>query len=545
MKTIITIILFPLIFLLSLISCKKDNCTFCNDNPDINANRGNVVANAGRDTTYEWPKDSILLDGSGSTTSIGNITQYSWSKVSGPDVIIVNPYSAKTILLDIMGGDYIFELKVRNSNGATATSLIKLRLVYNCNELELQVVKGPGRISKIGEMPIFLGNIDPFVFDNKIIVTNTKNGGLVDNFEIYNLNTKTWVSDYTARSNFFKGGQSIMNMGNYLGLVESTTNTYNLYDIKDNQWIRNIFPVKYGSTISKYKDFIFSGGGINNYSFAEDIVTVYNNNNASTNTINLSEARSGICIVGNKNKVFFAGGFRSIYIPASIYDDDPYPYNFTTRVDIYDLNTKNWKIAELSEERAGITAIVSGEKVIFSGGYNNKINDQYTVNSDLIDIYDMTNDSWTHTFMIDPSLIYSKKYIIENKILFIPENVPGRSDKLYLLDLSNYSWRSIEFPDTDLVRGDIAIVGNKLVILRTGNQLYENAISNNLDLYDYANDTWSRIELNLGYKGSLSSDGKNIYLIGGYLSKDFTQPPVCSTCRSHLLPSCGIYQISF
>jgi len=547
MKTNISIIILSgIVFLSSILySCKKENCTDCNDSVTGNSEKGFVTAKAGADSSYEWPVDSIMLDGSGSTSTIGKITQYNWTKVSGPNVMIVSPFNEKTLLLDVEIGDYIFELKARNSNGVTSTDLIKISITYNCNEMELQIIKGKGKITRLGRIPNSTGDVFSFINDNKIIVTTTNTSGTIENFEIFNPVSRTWSLDNLPKSYFCRGGKEILDFGNYLAFEDFGINSFSIYDIKNNQWTRKTISDYSGLTISGYKDFICWGGGINNYSITQDKVTLLNMLDGSTNTISMTQARSGICIVGNKNKVFFAGGFKSIVQPISYFDDGPYQSDFTTRVDIYDLNTKTWKVAELSEARAGITAIASGDKVIFSGGYYIDSLSLTQINSTRVDIYDLATDTWSNIKMIDPNLVYSKMYELENKILYITETNPGASETFSTLDLSTKTWRSISYPNNAWKIGSVAVFDNKLVISRTGFPIFSSEISNILDLYDFTTNTWDEIELSLGYRGPLLSDGKNIYLTGGYLSKTINQLPGCISCNYKTLPSCGLYQISF
>lgn len=71
----------------------------------------------------------------------------------------------------------------------------------------------------------------------------------------------------------------------------------------------------------------------------------------------LSEKRkvAGVGFVGNK--IFLAGGR---YPPAG-----PGP-NFTSRVDIYDVVSKDWSTSELSQKKWGIATAVAGNKIFLA-----------------------------------------------------------------------------------------------------------------------------------------------------------------------------------
>jgi len=73
------------------------------------------VANAGPDQAITFPSSPtyIYLDGSASTDPDNNITNYQWTKISGPlSFTIVNPNAAITQVTGLVEGVYQFELKV-------------------------------------------------------------------------------------------------------------------------------------------------------------------------------------------------------------------------------------------------------------------------------------------------------------------------------------------------------------------------------------------------------------------------------------------------
>ncbi len=86
--------LFAILFAIAmiLISCKKElSCEGCagNNKPPIAA--------AGPDQVITLPNDSVLLDGSNSSDADGKISEWRWTKMSGPaSFTIVNNSAAKT-----------------------------------------------------------------------------------------------------------------------------------------------------------------------------------------------------------------------------------------------------------------------------------------------------------------------------------------------------------------------------------------------------------------------------------------------------------------
>lgn len=85
---------------------------------------GNVdpVANAGADQGIVLPTTSVTVNGSGSSDPDGTITDYLWTKVSGPaGYSITNPTSASTTITGLGLGIYVFRLQVTDNDGASDT----------------------------------------------------------------------------------------------------------------------------------------------------------------------------------------------------------------------------------------------------------------------------------------------------------------------------------------------------------------------------------------------------------------------------------------
>ena len=83
------------------------------------------VADGGLDQTISLPQHNITLDGGKSVAPSGIIITYLWTKISGPSGdSIVNPSGVTTIVNNLSEGVYVFELKVTDNNGNSATSLV-------------------------------------------------------------------------------------------------------------------------------------------------------------------------------------------------------------------------------------------------------------------------------------------------------------------------------------------------------------------------------------------------------------------------------------
>ena len=74
------------------ISCKKErSCEDCKENNKP------PIAIAGLDQVITLPTDSILLDGSSSNDPDGTISEWLWTKISGPaSFVIIKPNDSTT-----------------------------------------------------------------------------------------------------------------------------------------------------------------------------------------------------------------------------------------------------------------------------------------------------------------------------------------------------------------------------------------------------------------------------------------------------------------
>src|SRR6187402_3086438 len=108
---------FALIFTFGIItnlSCKKEtSCEGC-------ATKNNKPPNAvsGPDQLIILPTDSVLLDGRTSSDPDGMISEWLWTKISGPASFnIIRSTDSLTKVKSLVAGNYMFELKVTDNGG--------------------------------------------------------------------------------------------------------------------------------------------------------------------------------------------------------------------------------------------------------------------------------------------------------------------------------------------------------------------------------------------------------------------------------------------
>ena len=184
----------------------------------------------------------------------------------------------------------------------------------------------------------------------------------------------------------------------------------------------------------------------------------------------LSEKRkvSGVAFLGNK--IFLAGGR---YPPAG-----PGP-NFTSRVDIYDIATKDWSTSELSQKKWGVAAAVAGNKVFFGGGTALQGNASATTR---VDIYDVVDQKWSTAEL--PKAGQYSAIAQGNKVLF------AGGSSAYSFDFLTERW-STKTLSQSRVSIAAASVGGSIYFSGGATSVVGGTPFNNIDIYEPKTNSWS------------------------------------------------------
>ncbi len=217
-------------------------------------------------------------------------------------------------------------------------------------------------------------------------------GGVTGSLETYNISTNSWTSTAldTARDGmavdtlggkiFFAGGYK--GTGNYSSEVD-------IYDAGAGTWTTATLsaPRFALAAASAGTKIVFAGGstyytGVGN--FAEQpsaAVDIYDEGSGMWSTASLSKARNFLTAVASGTKIFFAGGYDGT--------------NYSNVVDIYDVNAGTWSTATLSTARGFLAAAASSGIVVFAGGVTGGTGGGAYVPSDVVDIYNTATAQWS------------------------------------------------------------------------------------------------------------------------------------------------------
>lgn len=428
-------------------SCQKElSCDGCAD-ANTGSNNKIPVAIAGRDTIIVLPGDSVELDGSASYDPDGSITEYSWSKLSGPSTFpLINSHSAVTKVKNLGQGVYRFELTVTDNKGLTAidTVMITVDAVSTTNHPPVAVA-GSDQSIYLPTNTVTLDGSSSSDPDNNIISYQwTKISG-PSSFNITNPSAvRPQVSALVE--GIYEFELKVTDAG---GLFSKDTvqvipvPQHSACDI-DNRPVIQARLVPLGKlsigriniiTASANNKILFAGGS----SYYRDgtgvptrRVDIYDINSNSWSTKDLGPYptwRFDMGIASANNKIFIAGG--------GFWGDDLY----TNAVDVYNAIDTSWTSTTLSEARTAITAVIAGSKVFFAGGYAFNNGSNYWSNT--VDIYDNATNTWT-TGTLSERRGYLSAVTAGNRIYFAGgQKNDGQflpSDRIDEYDVLTNSW---------------------------------------------------------------------------------------------------------
>ncbi|MES2648242.1 MAG: hypothetical protein V4717_15300 [Bacteroidota bacterium] len=442
------LLLILLAVALAYVSCKKEysceNCLVRNQPP---------IANAGSDTSIVLPVDSILLDGTLSFDADDGIASYKWIKIAGPDTFyIINDSHVTSSVNQLVKAIYHFELTVTDKSGLSSKDTVQV------------AVYSPGTtnrppVAKAGSDTTIILPVNSMMLDGS-------NSSDPDN----NISSYAWTKI---------AGPSAFNI--------TSNNSVQAQVINLSEGVYQ-FELK-----------VTDAGGL----FSKDTVSVTVKNSIEiscgfqkTLIGKLSVYRYGFTTAVSGNKIVFAAGWELSSTVGSI------P---SSRVDIYDMVTQKWSIADLDDHAGHVAVISAGDRMFFAGG--SPVSNQNTNATSKVDIYNTSTNTWTKAALSEArnGLRVAKA---GNKVLFAGGiNASGQSSsRVDLYDLISGAWSSAKLsqPSTDFA----AALGNKAVF---------GVGTNAVDIYDASLNSWSTVSfMNAQFGMSVTALSGKLYLAGGY-----------------------------
>jgi hypothetical protein len=467
------------------ISCKKEHsCENCNSNKP-------PIATAGPDQLITLPTDSISLDGTASNDPDGKISEWLWTKISGPGSFnIIKPTDSTTEVKVLVTGTYQFELKVTDNGGLSAKDTLQI------------IVNDP---SQPNRPPVANAGADQTITLPTNTVTLDGSGSTdPDN----NITSYAWTKISGPSSLSISNPNAVQTQ--ITNLVQGTyqfelkvTDAGNLF-VKDTILVNvNPAPPPPPSTCTPLNRPI-----INAQLIPFGI---------------LSEARAKISVASAGNKILFAGGQKSSGEPSST-------------VDIYDIATQSWATAQLSLPRYLMAAISAGNKIYFAGGRSTNVDTP----SSRVDIYDVVSGSWSTADLSEPRSGIAVA-TVGSKIMFAGGTKlytcsACYSDKVDIYDMATNNWSNATL---SVAREGLSATaaGNKIYFAGGGDLSTGTGVYDQIDIYDNAANTWSTSTLNerKSHHGAIAV-GNYIYWAGGEITNNFNDyETTCTVERRDLL----------
>ncbi|MBS0030699.1 Kelch repeat-containing protein [Chitinophaga sp. 22321] len=298
--------------------------------------------------------------------------------------------------------------------------------------------------------------------------------------DIYDVTTNTWTTStlttpriehaMTAFGNkiFIAGGWAP-----YSGI--NVTNSVEIYDVTTGKWAYQALSsprISLAATSLQNKAFFGGGGTLDKDGvccIVSDRVDIYDLSTGSWSKSALSIPRDHLAAAAIGNKVLFAGGYGHSNQTGGF---------FSSRVDIYDITTGKWSIAELSEARDHLYAAAAGNKILFAGGRNSNSS---TAESKIVDIYDVSTGKWS-TSALSEDRQGTAIAVIGNKIL-VAGGYSNKSAKhlssVDVYDVSSGKWDKLELSEARM-DGAAAGIKNKLLV---GGGFAEVGFSKTVDIF--------------------------------------------------------------
>ena len=225
-------------------------------------------------------------------------------------------------------------------------------------------------------------------------------------------------------------------------------------------------------------------------------VDIYDDSTGQWTTDTLSTGRTRMAATSTNNLAFFGGG--GFYV-----NNGSIPsFSYSTRVDIYNANTNQWAIAELSQARANMVAASVMGKVLFAGGENSS-----SFNLKTVDIYDVVSNQWSTTQL--PRLSGARLGVasVGSKVYFAANNM------LDIYDVSTGQWATDMYPQPTLGISGVSLGDRGFFAggFASGNSTYTNWVN----IFNTTTSQWSSATLSAARSDIAGIRVGNVLLFGG------------------------------
>jgi hypothetical protein len=290
-------------------------------------------------------------------------------------------------------------------------------------------------------------------------------GGHSDMVEIYDIDAEPWETQRLSIARSFPSAVAVGTKVLFAGGINFNTlqeyTTVDIYDTLTRTWsvAELSAPGFYLQAVSHENTILLAG-------FQElvsqspltmtfsNAVNIYDAATGNWRTDTLSQARGAMSATVVGDMALFAGGQTS-------------PTTTSNRVDIYHFTTGTWSTASLSEARAYTAAVTVANKAIFAGGVS-----AGDTQSDVVDIYDYDTNEWSTTRLSAPRSFSTNQgvtacgraYFVGGATIDLPNfNSTAASDVVDIYEVSSDTW-SVDTLSNPILNHAVAALQNQIIV---------------------------------------------------------------------------------
>jgi hypothetical protein len=226
----------------------------------------------------------------------------------------------------------------------------------------------------------------------------TYGNGLSNSVDLYNGFTNSWSTATLSQAREQLSATTVGSTALFAGgrtVGGPFSNVVDIYNSASNTWSTAALsqPRSNLAATGVGAQALFAGGfgGSMQGSYGlSNVVDIYNSTSNSWSTAALSRARFALAATSVGNLAIFAGGNED--------DSQTIDYNDSNAVDIYNSTNNTWSTAALSQAREGLAATSVGNLAFFAGG-DFPISGEPRGVSNVVDIYNSTTNTWSTAAM--------------------------------------------------------------------------------------------------------------------------------------------------
>lgn len=272
-----------------------------------------------------------------------------------------------------------------------------------------------------------------------------------------------------ANKIFFAGGRTPLGGGN--STFYSTVDIFNADDLS--RTTAQLSQARYWLSAGTLGSKVFFAGGMN-ASGHSNRVDIYDTQNNTWSVAYLSQARYMVAITSTKTQIFFAGGIT-------------YGSGRSNRVDIYDAPTNSWSTTTIKTVEGQLAGATTGTTTLFAG-------------HDYDGMYPGTQYVKFNTYPVLQTFAslpgHSSQHLsaisINGKIMFAGGYDYPLSKKVSIYDVASKTWSSHNLSQA---RMGIATCRIDKFAVFAGGSLTDDGAANRMDIYNSSTGNWSSFKM--------------------------------------------------